>query len=529
MVEGHPLEKVLSASALTSSSNSSSRSSIPLTFEVTHQHKTQIKRFQNVLTSDSATQDDGNDDPSRNQGNEVSEQFHLLQYPEQHQHQHQNKHQHQHQQQHEKGDLDEVLCTQRMFRKLSTGSDDVKKVYSHAQLSSTAHGVRLLSKNLSNTKVALEVKKLMIVTKRQDDSLIYLTRELVEWILVNYPTIDVYVEYGFERNESFNAKELCKDSKCGSHKIQYWSPEFVKEHEDFFDLIITLGGDGTVLYVSSIFQKNVPPVMSFALGSLGFLTNFQFEDFKHALSKILQNKIKTKMRMRLCCQLFRKRIKKVDEEARKTHIKYTMEGEYHVLNELTIDRGPSPFISMLELYGDGSLLTVAQADGLIIASPTGSTAYSLSAGGSLVYPSVNAIAVTPICPHTLSFRPIILPDSMTLKVKVPKASRSTAWAAFDGKNRVEMKRGDYIVINASPYSFPTLEARSTEFIDSISRTLNWNVRESQKSFTHMLSRKNQQKYEIHTVRTRQDSEEEEELEDDQSDDYSTDSDSELNE
>ena len=101
-----------------------------------------------------------------------------------------------------------------------------------------------------------------------------------------------------------------------------------------------------------------------------------------------------------------------------------MAAEYHVLNELTIDRGPSAFISMLEVFGDNSLLTVAQADGLIIATPTGSTAYSLSAGGSLVYPSVNAIAVTPICPHTLSFRPIILPDSMKLKVKVPLNSRA---------------------------------------------------------------------------------------------------------
>lgn len=500
MVDGNALEKVLSAGGLTSGSNSSSRSSIPLTFEATHNSgKQHAKRFQHLVTSEGSRDgekvghDEGHDDEHESLCDEVNE-------------------------------LNKVLSTERMFRKLSTSSDDVKKVYSHAELSSTAHGVRLLSKNLSNTKVALEVKKIMIVTKKQDDSLIYLTREMVEWILVNYPTIDVYVDCEFEHNESFNAKELCKDSKCGSHKIQYWSTDFVRENEDFFDLIITLGGDGTVLYVSSIFQKNVPPVLSFALGSLGFLTNFQFEDFKYELSKILQNKIKTKMRMRLCCQLYRKRIKHVDEELGKTHIKYTLDGEYHVLNELTIDRGPSPFISMLELYGDGSLLTVAQADGLIIASPTGSTAYSLSAGGPLVYPSVNAIAVTPICPHTLSFRPIVLPDSMTLKVKVPKTSRSTAWAAFDGKNRVEMHKGDYIVINASPYSFPTLEARKTEFIDGISRTLNWNVRESQKSFTHMLSRKNQQKYEIHTGRRRKDYDEEE-LEDDQGSDCHTETDS----
>ncbi|GME98869.1 unnamed protein product [Ambrosiozyma monospora] len=149
---------------------------------------------------------------------------------------------------------------------------------------------------------------------------------------------------------------------------------------------------------------------------------------------------------------------------------------------------------MLELYGDGSLLTVAQADGLIIATPTGSTAYSLSAGGSLVHPSVSAISVTPICPHTLSFRPILLPDSMSLKVKVPLRSRATAFAAFDGRARVELLKGYYVSVSASPFPFPTVRSSKTEYIDSVSRVLNWNNREEQKSFVHLLSDKNKKSY-----------------------------------
>ncbi|AET39039.1 NADH/NAD(+) kinase Ecym_3568 [Eremothecium cymbalariae DBVPG len=384
-----------------------------------------------------------------------------------------------------------------LFRKLSTSNDDVRKVKSHVQLSSTAHGVRMLSKNISNTKVTIQVEHLMIVTKKQDSSLVYLTREMVEWILVQFPTIYVYVDSNLKCNKRFNEKELIKDSKCSKTKLNYWDNEFVKKHPDLFDLVITLGGDGTVLYVSSIFQKDVPPVMSFSLGSLGFLTLFRYENFREDLTRVFQSKIRTKMRMRLCCRVYSR--KKTDSATDKEHLKnqnkYELTGSYHVLNELTIDRGHCTFISMLELYGDNALLTVAQADGLIIATPTGSTAYSLSAGGSLVYPNVNAIAVTPICPHTLSFRPIILPDSMTLKVKVPIRSRSTAWAAFDGKNRIELQKGDYISIVASPYAFPTLESSPTEFIDSIRRTLNWNAREAQSSFVHMLSGKNQMKYE----------------------------------
>jgi NAD+ kinase len=126
---------------------------------------------------------------------------------------------------------------------------------------------------------------------------------------------------------------------------------------------------------------------------------------------------------------------------------------FEVLNDLVVDRGPSPYVSMLELFGAAAFssstdllhvlehhMTTVQADGLTISTPTGSTAYSLSAGGSLVHPEIPAILITPICPHTLSFRPMLLPDSMELRICVPYNSRSTAWASFDGRGRVELKR-----------------------------------------------------------------------------------------
>lgn len=149
---------------------------------------------------------------------------------------------------------------------------------------------------------------------------------------------------------------------------------------------------------------------------------------------------------------------------------------FEILNDLVVDRGPSPYVSQLELFGkyaellfftlglivilpaDEHHLTTVQADGLCIATPTGSTAYSvschrlprlnkmltnplqLSAGGSLVHPEIPSILITPLCPHTLSFRPMLLPDSMELRICVPFNSRSTAWASFDGRGRVELKR-----------------------------------------------------------------------------------------
>lgn len=157
---------------------------------------------------------------------------------------------------------------------------------------------------------------------------------------------------------------------------------------------------------------------------------------------------------------------------------------FEILNDLVVDRGPSPFVSMLEVFADNNHLTTAQADGLCVSTPTGSTAYSLSAGGSLVYPDIPAILMTPICPHTLSFRPMLLPDSMELRIAVPYHSRSNAWASFDGRGRIEIKRGDHIKVTASPYPFPAVcpEDQPYPWFDSVSRTLNWNQRQKQKSF-----------------------------------------------
>lgn len=113
----------------------------------------------------------------------------------------------------------------------------------------------------------------------------------------------------------------------------------------------------------------------------------------------------------------------------------------------------------------------------------GSTAYSLSAGGSLVHPDIPAILLTPICPHTLSFRPMVLSDTMLLRVSVPQDSRATAYCAFDGKGRLELRQGDHVTITASQYPFPTVVRNDTEWYDSVSRTLRWNTRAAmQKGF-----------------------------------------------
>lgn len=229
------------------------------------------------------------------------------------------------------------------------------------------------------------------------------------------------------------------------------------------DLIITFGGDGLLMHVNTLFEsaramhayetRTMPPIMSFDFGSLGFLAPFQFEDFDAEVSIFVYIIVITILHSYclplICSYIFVYYTIQVDYVLNnaalltlRQRLKCTMwkagvnSGTFHVLNEAVIDRGPSPYLSAIQLTCDGQYLTTVQGDGVIIATPTGSTAYSLAAGGSMVHPSVPAMLLTPICAHTLSFRPLMLPDSSVLSCEVPADSRATAWVCFDGKFRL---------------------------------------------------------------------------------------------
>ncbi|KAA8914786.1 hypothetical protein TRICI_002820 [Trichomonascus ciferrii] len=339
---------------------------------------------------------------------------------------------------------------------------------SHSKLVKTATGVRNLANQIGSSYIHMQAKAVLIVTKPRDNSLIPVTRELTEW-LITTKGVTVYVDSKLQNSKRFGADEMKRRSPIIAQSLNYWTPEITRDKADMFDLVITLGGDGTVLYASGLFQKVVPPVLSFSLGSLGFLANYRMEEYKNQLNSVFYDGIKVNLRMRFSCSIHRANGELICQS--------------QVLNDVVIDRGPNPWLSMLELYGNDSLLTVVQADGLILSTPTGSTAYSLSAGGALVHPEIPAMCITPICPHTLSFRPMLLPDSMNLKVCIPDDSRSTAWVSLDGRNRVELKHGDYLTVQASQYPFPTVISSTTEFIDSVSRSFHWNNTKKQKPFS----------------------------------------------
>ncbi|KAF1871845.1 hypothetical protein Lal_00020640 [Lupinus albus] len=241
------------------------------------------------------------------------------------------------------------------------------------------------------------------------------------------------------------------------------------------DFVACLGGDGVILHASNLFRVAVPPVVSFNLGSLGFLTSHNFEDYRQDLRQVIHGS-KTRdgvyitLRMRLRCEIFRKG--------------KAMPGKvFDILNEVVVDRGSNPYLSKIECYERDRLITKVQGDGVIVATPTGSTAYSTAAGGSMVHPNVPCMLFTPICPHSLSFRPVILPDSARLELKIPEDARSNAWVSFDGKRRQQLSRGDSVRISMSQHPLPTVNKfdQTGDWFHSLIRCLNWNERLDQKA------------------------------------------------
>ncbi|CAI5461536.1 unnamed protein product [Closterium sp. Yama58-4] len=259
----------------------------------------------------------------------------------------------------------------------------------------------------------------------------------------------------------------------------FYAQDTSKLHEKV-DFVVCLGGDGVILHASNIFSSSVPPIVSFNLGSLGFLTAHPYEQFKQDLRAVIHGQEQTAgvyitLRMRLKCEL----VKGGQPVPGKV---------FDVLNEVVVDRGSNPYLCKIECYERSKLITKVQADGVIVATPTGSTAYSTAAGGSMVHPNVPCMLFTPICPHSLSFRPIILPDSAILELRVPADARSNCWVSFDGKKRQQLSRGDSVRISMSAHPVPTVNKRdqTDDWFASLVRCLNWNERMEQKGFNSVF-------------------------------------------
>jgi NAD+ kinase len=261
------------------------------------------------------------------------------------------------------------------------------------QLSEMAWGVRELSRRLGSMRLKFRVRNVFILTKIYDRDLVPKTRELARWLLDKERDVryTVYLERDLKTNKQFNAEGLIEELKKDyiqageleeenahaiSRRLRWWDDHMCRTRPQTFDFAITLGGDGTVLYASWLFQRIVPPVLSFALGSLGFLTKFDFEDFQNTLSGAFKEGVTVSLRLRFEGTIMRSQARKKDpglltdgtagssnasseedEESRRRDRDLVEEligeekedehthkpdGTYEILNEIVVDRGPNP-------------------------------------------------------------------------------------------------------------------------------------------------------------------------------------------
>ncbi|KAL4446755.1 hypothetical protein ABPG77_007999 [Micractinium sp. CCAP 211/92] len=263
---------------------------------------------------------------------------------------------------------------------------------------------------------------------------------------------------------------------------------------EFVDFIVCLGGDGLMLHAASLFGPALPPIISFKLGSLGFLTTHDYTEYRRHLHNVVHGcrelascqlmaagdeqplrGVHITLRMRLQCEIWRDGGRQAAEC-------------FEVLNEVVLSRGANPYLSKIEVYEHDALITKVQADGVMLATPTGSTAYNVAAGGSMVHPSVPSILLTPICPHSLNFRPVILPDYVELELRIAPDARCPAVVCFDGRDSRELLQGDSIKVRMSPNPVPTINNadQTTDWFASIQRCFQWSERVEQLPMNSML-------------------------------------------
>jgi len=227
------------------------------------------------------------------------------------------------------------------------------------------------------------------------------------------------------------------------------------------DFVVVLGGDGTYLRAVRFLNgiQNLP-IIGVNLGSLGFLTEVTVDDMYQVVQKALHGKLDLRPRSMLDIA--------VKKGTRTTHL--------IALNDIVIERGPFSRLISLAIYSDDFLVTELKADGLIISTPTGSTAYNLSAGGPIIHPCVKGIVVTPICPHGLSDRPITLPDDQVLSLKVTSVE-SKALFSVDGQKIEGINTKDRIVIQKAKHNHMKLELPNNPYFEVLRKKLNYGKRD----------------------------------------------------
>ena len=255
-----------------------------------------------------------------------------------------------------------------------------------------------------------------IIAMKIKPEAITLAGDLAEWLRPR--KVEVYIE---EEMEKLLTPTLAE---------HYWKSLKREEIPAGIEMIVVLGGDGTLLSVArQVWKKNIP-ILGVNLGGLGFLTEITLDELYPVLEKVLRNEFEINEREVLNASVIRKG-KRI--------------AEFIVLNDAVINKGALARIIDLETTINDEYLSTFRSDGLIISTPTGSTAYNLSAGGPIVYPSLHTIIITPICPHTLTIRPIIIPDDVRIRALL-KSRDEEVTLTLDGQQGFRLEFEDVVEV-----------------------------------------------------------------------------------
>jgi NAD+ kinase len=286
----------------------------------------------------------------------------------------------------------------------------------------------------------VRLKKIGIIGKPRVVEVIKMARDLVNWL--EQMGVEAWVEEAIaERSEGLRGLPR-------------------EEIAERADLMVVMGGDGTLLSAARLVASKGIPLLGVNAGGLGFLTEITMEELFSVMEELLRGDVRLTTRTMLDASVVRDG---------------TTMAQHKVLNDVVVNKGALARIIDLETYINDEYLTTFKADGLIVSSPAGSTAYNLSAGGPIVYPSLRSIILTPICPHTLTNRPILLPDDVTVKICVGSVDKDV-YITFDGQVGYQVEEGDRVMVRIASQPLKLIKSPHRSFFEVLRSKLHWGER-----------------------------------------------------
>jgi NAD+ kinase len=289
----------------------------------------------------------------------------------------------------------------------------------------------------------ITVRRVGVLVKPEQPDAFKTVCRLVEWCADRRITISCGPRQECARIEA--------ETGCAIEILEH--AELVREA----DLVVVLGGDGTMIAAARMIGDHGTPVLGINYGRLGYLAEFTVEEMVPALEAVISGDYKLDHRLMLSAQVYRGGEKLLHDR---------------VLNDVVISKSALARIIEIEARIDGYFVNRFRADGLIISTPTGSTAYNLSAGGPVIYPSMEAVAITPICPHTLSNRPLVVASEAEFELTLKTPNEEVA-LTLDGQVGMPLQAGDRVVVRKSAMTFNLIQAHTRNYFDVLRSKLRW--------------------------------------------------------